>query len=325
MPTIVRSRKPRMHFMDSEGDQLLQVPHIESISGGLKVVDLDAEDEKPFPSPKSYMLHAYDELPAWMKDNHFIRTGYRVQFSVALCFKSLFKLHNETWSIWTHLIGFLSIFVLSFFMFGWFIPKGYSGTDVFIISVFLIGAQCQMLFSTVFHMFGCHSPRVYSWLAKLDYSGISLMIVGSYYPPMYYGFYCHPTWQAIYLIFITLFGVAGIVVGAIPIFATPRYRVTRAAFFLVFGFSAIVPLPHMIYNEGAILLPLLLKEALLGALYVGGVLFYTSRFPEKCMPGSCDTGFASHVIWHLFTMAAAYLQLAVCVECYNFRLTHPCA
>lgn len=45
------------------------------------------------------------------------------------------------------------------------------GVDIFIFIVFLIVAQLQMLFSTIFHMFGCHSPHAYTWLAKVDYSG----------------------------------------------------------------------------------------------------------------------------------------------------------
>jgi predicted membrane channel-forming protein YqfA (hemolysin III family) len=51
----------------------------------------------------------------------------------------------------------------------------YEGVDIFIFIVFLIVAQLQMLFSTIFHMFGCHSPQAYSWLAKVDYSGTKII------------------------------------------------------------------------------------------------------------------------------------------------------
>jgi len=179
-----------------EVEKLLDAPTSGSsgvASATLKVVDLEVEEEKVVGRPSSYQLFSYEDLPEWMRDNQFIRRGYRVNFSLGLCFHSLFRLHNESWSIWTHLGGFLAFVVLGFCTFGWFI-QGYTATDVFIFTVFLIGAQCQMLFSTVFHMFGCYSPKVYSWLAKLDYSGISMMIVGSYYPPMYYGFGCHSFW-----------------------------------------------------------------------------------------------------------------------------------
>jgi adiponectin receptor len=59
--------------------------------------------------------------------------------------------------------------------------------DHVILSVFLIAAQLQMAFSTIFHLFGCCSPSSHKMLARLDYTGISIMIVGSNYPPMYFG------------------------------------------------------------------------------------------------------------------------------------------
>ena len=47
-------------------------------------------------------------------------------------------------------------------------------------------------FSSVFHLFSCHSVEVSSCLSRLDYAGIALLIAGSSIPPNYYNFYCEP-------------------------------------------------------------------------------------------------------------------------------------
>jgi adiponectin receptor len=99
--------------------------------------------------------------------------------------------------------------------------------DVFIFFIFLIVAQMQMLFSALFHMFGCLSPTMYTWLAKLDYSGITVMIVGSYYPPLYYGLACYKTWRIFYLVCISTLGVIGLIVSFFKVFSTPKYRIVR--------------------------------------------------------------------------------------------------
>jgi adiponectin receptor len=41
----------------------------------------------------------------------------------------------------------------------------------------------------------------------LDYSGIVVLTVGSFYTCLYYGFYCEPLLQAFYLLSITLAGL----------------------------------------------------------------------------------------------------------------------
>jgi len=264
-----------------------------------------------------FTMHKYEDLPGWLQDNHFILSGYRVNFSCSLCMKSLFHKHNETWCIWTHLIGFLIFFVMAFIT-PIFLLEAPNAMDKLIFSVFLVCAQFQMLFSTLYHTFCCHSPEVYKWFAKLDYSGISVMIVGSYYPPLYYGFKCFPIWRDVYLSAITFLGVIGIIVSCIPIFASPRFRVTRTVFFVVFGCFALVPVPHLWAMNGLHhFWPIVVGEFYMGALYLVGAIFYSTRVPERYFPGKFDFGISSHVIWHFLTIAAALAQLWTCLKCYD--------
>jgi len=241
-----------------------------------------------------------------------------VNFNYSLCIKSLFHKHNETWSIWTHLLGFIAFFVLSFIT-PIYILDSPKGMDIFIFLIFLIGAQFQMLFSTVYHVFSCHSPGAYKWLATLDYTGISIMIVGCYYPPLYYGFSCFPTWRTVYLSVISLLGVVGVLVSCIPVFSTPRFRVTRTVFFVIFGCFAVFPVPHMWLLGGLTteFWEIVIGEVFMGSLYLIGAFFYSSRIPERYYPGKFDSGCSSHVIWHFFTIAAALLQFWVCLRCYD--------
>jgi predicted membrane channel-forming protein YqfA (hemolysin III family) len=53
--------------------------------------------------------------------------------------------------------------------------------------------------SATFHTLSNHSDTVAKWGNKLDYTGIVALIVGSYVPALYYGFFCLPNLMTVYL------------------------------------------------------------------------------------------------------------------------------
>lgn len=54
-----------------------------------------------------------EEAPEYLKDNEYIKHGYRINFNSARkVVKSLFMLHNESVNIWSHLLGSLFVIVL---------------------------------------------------------------------------------------------------------------------------------------------------------------------------------------------------------------------
>lgn len=65
-------------------------------------------------------------------------------------------------------------------------------------------------------------------LLRLDYSGIALLIMGSFVPWLYYSFYCSPQPRLIYLTIVCVLGIAAIIVAQWDRFSTPRHRPTRA-------------------------------------------------------------------------------------------------
>jgi adiponectin receptor len=97
-----------------------------------------------------------------------------------------FSLFLESCNVWTHLFGFLLFLFLSFSAhYTWLNHSNADTLDSVLFLIFSISAQTQMLCSTLFHLFCCVSPQVYDLTAKLDYSGIAILIVGSYFAPMY--------------------------------------------------------------------------------------------------------------------------------------------
>ena len=81
----------------------------------------------------------------------------------------------------------------------------------------------------------------------------------------------------------------------------------------------------------------------MGFFYLGGVVVYVSKFPERMFPGKFDctvrpplhshpwvlysdlSQFHSHAIWHCFVLAGAYAMYHVVVFCFENRFDSPCA
>jgi hypothetical protein len=50
-------------------------------------------------------LFHWGELPEYLRDNEFIKSGYRANTGFRGSLRSLFSLHNESGNVWTHLLG----------------------------------------------------------------------------------------------------------------------------------------------------------------------------------------------------------------------------
>lgn len=168
----------------------------------------------------------------------------------------------------------------------------------------------------------CHSEGVSRLFSKLDYSGIALLIMGSFVPWLYYSFYCNPQPCFIYLIVICVLGIAAIIVSQWDMFATPQYRGVRAGVFLGLGLSGIIPTLHYVISEG------FLKAATIGqigwlmlmaSLYITGAALYAARIPERFFPGKCDIWFHSHQLFHIFVVAGAFVHFHGVSNLQEFR------
>lgn len=63
---------------------------------------------------------------------------------------------------------------------------------------------------------------------RLDYVGIALLIMGSFVPWLYYGFYCYYEHKIVYLSIVLFLGVSSIFVSLYDKFSEPSFRPFRA-------------------------------------------------------------------------------------------------
>ena len=63
---------------------------------------------------------------------------------------------------------------------------------------------------------------------RLDYSGITFLIVGSFIPWLHFGFYCEDVTRYCYLVLIIVLGIVCLVVALRDTFSLPQYRPLRA-------------------------------------------------------------------------------------------------
>ena len=185
-------------------------------------------------------------------------------------------------------------------------------------------------FSFTFHLFGVYSEKLYKILSKLDYGGILFLIAGSCYPPYYFFYYCEPTFQKIYLSFITIFSICVFVYSLTPSFTNKNYRKIRGTIFLTIGISTAFPILHLAFFgkstvDGFKKQPKLFYWYFGGISYVLGGLIYTLRVPEKYIKNKFDYLGASHQILHCFVVLGFILHYLGCLDSYYYRIDNKCS
>lgn len=195
------------------------------------------------------------------------------------------------------------------------------------IFVFMVSAVICLTCSATFHLLFVHSKPAYFILSRLDYAGITILIAGSFYPLIYYAFYCQPWAQRLYLTAITVMAALTFAVTLVPAFGTPKYLMFRTGIFLSLGFFGLVPVSHLVYQYGpfdphvtVMIGPLLL----MGLLYTLGAIIYATKFPERFYPGRFDVWFSSHQLWHICVVAAALVHFVNALQHYEWRWNTTC-
>ncbi|XP_077233853.1 heptahelical transmembrane protein 4-like isoform X2 [Tasmannia lanceolata] len=173
---------------------------------------------------------------------------------------------------------------------------------------FLGGAMFCLLASSTCHLLSCHSERLSYIMLRLDYAGIAALISTSFYPPVYYSFMCNPFFCNLYLGFITLLGIATIIVSLLPVFQNPEYRSMRAGLFFGMGVSGVAPILHklILFKHQPEAIHTTGYEILMGAFYGLGALVYATRIPERWKPGKFDIAGHSHQLFHVLVVLGAF-------------------
>ena len=103
-------------------------------------------------------------------------------------------------------------------------------------------------FSSVFHLFFSMSERTNRMLLKLDYAGINLLITGSAFPPVVYGFYCQFHYAVLYIVLNATASITVFFVSLTEKIHTEEYRKIKGGMYGALGIFAGTPVIHLLFN-----------------------------------------------------------------------------
>ena len=162
--------------------------------------------------------------------------------------------------------------------------------------MFLSAFVCLSL-SATFHLYSAMSAKAHSFLSRLDYAGISVLIFGSVVPVYWYGFACEEVavnkwcWLSVSL----LIDGACFVTTLWPRFDQAQYRTWRGVIYVVAGlFCSAVWIDLYWYASPYKMNVPVLVYAIGGLIYILGAVTYILRVPERLKPGFFDLIGASH-------------------------------
>lgn len=192
--------------------------------------------------------------------------------------------------------------------------------------VFLGGSMFCLLSSSICHLFSCHSHHLNLSLLRIDYAGITAMIITSFFPPIYYIFQCDPQWHFVYLGGITALGLFTIVTLLSPALSAGKFRAFRASLFCSMGLFGIVPGIHAaIANWSNPRRNITLAyESAMAIFYLTGTMFYVCRIPERLKPGWFDLAGHSHQIFHILVVMGALAHYGASILFLEWRDRNGC-
>ncbi|XP_054158941.1 adiponectin receptor protein-like [Oppia nitens] len=279
------------------------------------------DNDAVLPVSHNYQLCDYDQLPDWLQDNDYLRSGHRPALkSVPVCLRSAFRLHSETGNIWTHALPALW-FALMFAINGTTVHPNQQPVDNLLIGLYYTGAIVCLSLSAMFHTLCCHSRPVSKLCQKLDYMGISIQMLFSMIPALYYIFYGQPGAQLTYILAGICMCTVSTGLSVWDKFGEPDYRPFRTVVFMGYGLSNLIPIVHWLIQMDSRLLVSFLLVITQGSLYTLGSLIYVCRLPERYVrAGRCDYLGQSHQLFHLMIALALYVHLCGISSLVNIRL-----
>lgn len=163
-------------------------------------------------------------------------------------------------------------------------------------------------------------------LWKYDYTGVSIMIATSVYPPYIYGLWCDKTAHLMYT-YIGIINISALCLAAVCIFERfEKYRGLRVVLFCIVGIACGLPGFQYFFsrdheNNSYCNVWLWLLG---GVFFVFGAFVYSQKFPEKKYPLRFDYFGQSHNIWHFFVLLGGITNFFASLASYYGRRVQVC-
>lgn len=183
--------------------------------------------------------------------------------------------------------------------------------------------------SATYHLFHCMGKHADDQLALFDYGGISILIMGSTYPPIFYSFACQPVYQVrdIFMVLITVSCLLAF--GSLfnkTLAYSHKFRHFRGLLFAILGCSAITPLVYLNnLTDKANITPFsIVPFCLGGVVYFTGVVFYIFAIPERFSVKTFDIIGGSHQIFHVCVLGGAAILFNASMNLFLERQKFTC-
>ncbi|PSN65641.1 HlyIII-domain-containing protein [Corynespora cassiicola Philippines] len=260
------------------------------------------------------------QLPAPWRINPFVVQGYTFAASKPECLHTVFRLSNESFNIWSHVLGVLSITYLAF----WHFPSttvytqsSSSSSDYFVVAIYLAASTLCLTCSVFWHTMKCHcDPHFMISCASVDLTGVTLMISAMNMVMQYAAFYCEPSTQLACLSLTAFCCTASVILGWSPKFRHPDLAFLRVLVFSLLGIVGVLPMAQIGRAKGwdaawALYRPLWIKVI---TPVFSGAWIYAGKVPERWWPGVFDFAGHSHNVWHIAVLMTIWGGYSVSLE-----------
>jgi adiponectin receptor len=270
---------------------------------------------------KSSLIRISDLPTPWRYNLHIIY-GYRFTESRTHCMRSIFRLHNESFNIWSHILG--CVFLFSVLMYGGppvptsdinIDEDGNNAATGLLTSVYyayLLAAILCTTCSVSWHTMRCiASHSTMSCFSSMDLMGVTTLVIASVLVTQFIAFVDSPFWQHSYMGASLTLGATALTACWLPIMCRPENSWTRVLVWAALAVQGLaMPVVHLLWSRGlqrTIEIYGLIVPAY-GPIGLGAII-YATKFPECCWPGRFDYLGASHNILHVASLWAIWLGI----------------
>jgi len=238
----------------------------------------------------------------------YITHGYRPRLTVLGCLRSLFTIHNETFNIWSHLLGSLYMYYLTKNRWK---SSATAHAGLRRLPPLLVGTTGTILFGTsaFAHTMCCHGKRTCSTCFAVDKSLIAFFLCGCALSSSLVMFR-RPTQMLTRNIFMSV-AMSTSTVGALQISdlfgeSSKTFKVIILSALAATGL--IPPLIEFAITRRSDVRHLIATRASLACiLSIVGATCYTKYFPEKYWPDKFNYIGSSHGIMHVLVLCSAHV------------------